>query len=172
MEAVCKAVDGPVSLEVVGTTAESMVEEARNLVTFGPNVVVKIPLIAEGLKAVRQLTAMGISTNVTLAFSAVQALLAAKAGATYVSPFVGRLDGIGQDGMEIISQIRTIYDNYDIETKILTASVRHPGHVLEAAMIGSDAITIPFNVIEQLAKHPLTDLGLESFLKDWKKLTA
>ena len=163
--------EGPVSLEVVGLTAEAMVEEARDLIKFGSNVVVKIPMTLEGMKAVRVLTAMGIETNVTLVFSPLQALLAAKAGATYVSPFVGRLDGISHDGMEIISQIVTIFNNYDFKTKILVASVRHPMHVLQAALMGAHVSTIPFKVLEQFAAHPLTDMGLASFLADWKKLT-
>ncbi len=170
MEAVCKEVDGPVSLEVVGTTAKDMLEEARELIKFGPNVVVKIPMLLEGLIAVRELTAMDIRTNVTLIFSPLQALMAAKAGATYVSPFVGRLDGIAQDGMETIRQIVTIFDNYDMATKVLVASVRDPMHVVEAALTGADVATLPFKVIEQLAQHPLTDKGLKSFLDDWAKL--
>lgn len=168
---ICDTVDGPVSLEVVGTTAEAMVREAEHLVSFGDNVVVKIPMIAEGLTATRELESRGIRTNVTLVFSAMQALLAAKAGATYVSPFVGRLDGIGQNGMEVVSQIRTIFDNYGMNTKILVASVRSPNHVLEGALLGADVATVPYKVITQLTKHPLTDSGLDSFLNDWKKLT-
>jgi len=168
---ICDTVDGPVSLEVVGTKAEDMVREAEHLVTFGNNVVVKIPMIAEGLVATRELEARGIRTNVTLVFSAMQALLAAKAGATYVSPFVGRLDGIGQSGMEVVSQIRTIFDNYGMNTKILVASVRSPNHVLEGALLGADVATVPYKVITQLTQHPLTDSGLEAFLNDWKKLT-
>jgi transaldolase len=168
---ICDIVDGPVSLEVVGTKAEDMVREAEHLVTFGNNVVVKIPMIAEGLVATRELKARGIRTNVTLVFSAMQALLAAKAGATYVSPFVGRLDGIGQSGMEVVSQIRTIFDNYGMNTKILVASVRSPNHVLEGALLGADVATVPYKVITQLTQHPLTDSGLEAFLNDWKKLT-
>lgn len=168
-ELICKEVQGPVSLEVVGLTADQMVKEALELIKFGPNVVIKVPMIMEGLKAVRRLTDQGIYTNVTLVFSPMQALLAAKAGATYVSPFVGRLDGIGHNGMEIISQIVTIFANYQYQTKTLVASVRHPGHVLEAAMMGAEVATIPFKVMEQFAKHPLTDIGLEQFLADWKK---
>ena len=171
-ELICKEVEGPVSLEVVGTTAKEMVAEAQELVKFGPQVVIKIPMIAEGLIATRELTGMNIDTNVTLIFSPLQALLAAKAGATYVSPFVGRLDGISHDGMEIVQQIVTIYENYAYETKVIVASIRHPRHVLEAALMGADVSTIPFNVIGQLAQHPLTDLGLQAFLKDWAKLTA
>lgn len=170
-EVICKEVSGPVSLEVVGLKAEEMVAEAKELIKFGDNVVIKIPMLLEGMKAVRELTEMGIKTNVTLVFSPMQALLAAKAGATYVSPFVGRLDGIGHDGMEIISQIVTIYENYGYATKVLVASVRHPKHVLDAALMGADVATIPFKVLSQFAKHPLTDSGLESFLADWDKLT-
>ena len=170
-ELICREVDGPVSLEVVGLDAESMLAEAKDLIAFGPNVVIKIPMLLEGLKAVRQLTDMGVKTNVTLVFSPMQALLAAKAGATYVSPFVGRLDGIAHDGMELISQMVTIYENYGFSAKVLVASVRHPRHVLDAALMGADVATIPFKVIGQLVKHPLTDSGLEAFLADWKKLT-
>ncbi|WP_147821762.1 fructose-6-phosphate aldolase [Salidesulfovibrio onnuriiensis] len=168
--AICDEVEGPVSLEVVGTTADAMVEEARELMKFGPNVVVKIPMLPEGMKAVRTLSAMGIQTNVTLVFSPNQALLAAKAGATYVSPFVGRIDAIGGNGMDVVSQILTIYGQYGFGTKVLVASVRHSGHVLESALMGADVITIPFGVIKQLAHHPLTDSGLEAFLKDAEKL--
>lgn len=166
---ICKTVDGPVSLEVLGVTAEEMVAEARELVKFGPNVVVKIPMLMEGLKAVRQLTEMGIDTNVTLVFSPLQALMAAKAGATYVSPFVGRVDDIGADGMELIQQIVTIFDNYDFSTQVLVASIRNPIHILDSALAGADVATIPFGVLDKLAKHPLTDKGLEAFLKDWEK---
>lgn len=169
-EGICKEVDGPVSLEVVGTTAEEMIAEAEDLVRFGDNVVIKIPMTMEGLKAVQQLSAKKIKTNVTLVFSAVQALLAAKAGAAYVSPFVGRLDGIGHDGMELVSEILTIFDNYGFDTEVIVASIRHPAHVLQSALIGAHISTIPFKVIEQLSKHPLTDTGLEAFLKDWEKV--
>lgn len=168
---ICDEVSGPVSLEVVGLTADEMIAEARELVRFGPNVVVKIPMLPEGMKAVKALHEMDIETNVTLVFSANQALLAAKAGATYVSPFVGRLDAIGQSGMELVSQIVTIYGNYGFDTKVLVASVRHPGHVLDSAVIGADVVTLPFGVINQLAAHPLTDTGLEAFLSDWKKMS-
>ncbi|GAB7080571.1 fructose-6-phosphate aldolase [Megalodesulfovibrio paquesii] len=170
MQAICKEVDGPVSLEVVGTTTKDMLAEARELIKFGPNVVIKIPMILDGLAAVRELQAMDIPTNVTLVFTPMQALLAAKAGATYVSPFIGRLDALGQEGMDCIRQIVTIFDNYDIATKVLVASIRHPMHVVEAALTGADVATLPFAVIEQLAKHPLTDKGLETFLKDWDEL--
>jgi transaldolase len=163
-------VDGPVSLEVVGTEAEAMIEEAKALVEFGDNVVVKIPLLLEGMKAVKELSALGIKTNVTLCFSPLQALLAAKAGATYISPFIGRLDDIGQNGMELIEQVVTIYENYGYETNVLVASVRNPMHIADAAMLGADVVTIPAKVIKQIAAHPLTDKGLESFLADWDKV--
>jgi transaldolase len=163
-------VPGPISAEVTATDAEGMLKEARALAKFGPQVVIKIPLIVEGLRAVKALAAEGVKTNVTLCFSAVQALLAAKAGATYVSPFVGRLDDISQDGMELISDIVQIYRNYEFETKVLVASVRNPVHVLHAAKLGAHVATIPFSVIDQLAKHPLTDSGLKKFLADWEKV--
>ncbi len=165
---ICSIVDGPVSAEVVSILAEEMIVEGRKLSKIHRNVVVKIPLIVEGLKAVCQLTRENIKTNVTLCFSATQALLAAKAGAAYISPFIGRLDDISHEGMDIIRDIRIIYDNYKYPTKILTASARHPLHVLEAAKLGSDVITMPFKVLQQLVKHPLTDMGLEKFLADWK----
>lgn len=165
---ICELVDGPVSLEVIGTTHEAMIKEAKDLVSFGPNVVVKIPMIPEGLKALRELTERGIRTNVTLVFSPTQALLAAKLGATYVSPFVGRLDGLSQSGMETVEQMRTIFDNYDFPTKILVASVRHPMHVLDAGLIGADVVTLPYPTLMQLVKHPLTDSGLAAFLADWE----
>lgn len=166
---ICDIVDGPVNAEVVSTDADGMVREAKELAAWHENIVVKIPMLPEGLKAVHRLTAEGIKTNVTLVFSPLQALMAAKAGATYVSPFVGRLDDISHDGMELASQIVTIYDNYYFETQVLVASVRNPLHVLEAAMMGADVATIPFNVIKQLAHHPLTDIGLKKFLADWEK---
>ena len=158
----------PVSLEVASTDTEGMIREGEHLAQYGSNVVIKIPLTVEGLKAVNYFESKGIKTNVTLCFSPNQALLAMKAGATMLSPFVGRLDDIGHEGMELISQIKTIKDNYGFETEILVASVRHPMHVYEAAMIGADIATIPYKVIAQLAKHPLTDIGLERFLKDWE----
>lgn len=167
---ILKVVDGPVNLEVVGTDAETMVAEGRKLAAFGDNVVVKIPMIPEGLKAVKRLTAEGIKTNVTLIFSSPQALLAAKAGATYASPFVGRLDDIGHEGMDLIADIRLIYDNYDYTTEILVASVRHPLHLVDAARMGADVATVPFKVIMALTKHPLTDKGLAQFLADWEKV--
>ncbi len=163
-------VPGPVSAEVTATDHDGMMREAHELAKVGDNVVIKVPLIVEGLRAVRDLASEGIRTNVTLCFSPVQALLAAKAGATYVSPFVGRLDDISEDGMSLIAQILEIYRNYDFATKVLVASVRHPVHVLEAARLGADVATIPYNVIAQLAQHPLTDIGLKKFLADWEKV--
>lgn len=169
-EAICREVEGPVSLEVVGLEAGQMLAEARELIKIGPNVVVKIPMIQEGLKAVRELAEQGVATNVTLIFSPLQALLAAKAGATYVSPFVGRLDDIGHEGMNIVQEIVTIYENYAFETQVLVASVRSPQHVLDAALMGADVATVPYKVLTQLIKHPLTDKGLEAFLADWKNV--
>lgn len=166
---ICNIVNGPISAEVVATTCEAMVQEGHELAKIHKNVVVKIPLIVEGLKAVKILSSEGIKVNVTLCFSANQALLAAKAGATYISPFIGRLDDISQDGMSIIKDIKLIYDNYRFSTQILTASIRHPLHVLEAAKAGSHVATMPFKVLEQMIKHPLTDIGLKRFLADWDK---
>jgi transaldolase len=166
---ICSVVDGPVSAEVVSTDAEGMVAEARELAKIADNIVIKIPLIKEGLKAVKILSSEGIKTNVTLCFSAVQALMAAKAGADYISPFVGRLDDIGQTGMELIEQIIAIYEAYGYETEIIVASIRNPLHVLDSATMGADIATIPYKVMEQLIKHPLTDIGLANFLKDWEK---
>ncbi len=163
-------VDGPVSLETVSLDTEGMVKEGRFLAELGDNVVVKIPMTKEGMKAVNILEEEGIPTNVTLIFSPMQALIAAKAGASYVSPFIGRLDDISTDGMNLIRDIRTIFDNYGYETEIIAASIRHPIHVLEAAKAGADIATIPFNVLESLFKHPLTDIGIERFLKDWEKV--
>ena len=170
MRQIAELVPGPVSAEVIALDADGMVTEAKELVKLGDNIVIKIPMVAEGLKAVKELTGMGIKTNVTLIFSPLQALLAAKAGATYVSPFVGRLDDISSDGMDLVAQISEIYDNYGYLTKIIVASIRHPRHVLEAARIGADVCTIPFKVMMQLAQHPLTDIGVERFLADWRKL--
>ena len=170
LEKICSIVDGDISAEVVSTDYDGMVKEGRELAKIHKNIVIKVPLIKEGLKAVKTFAGEGIKTNVTLCFSPSQALLAAKAGAYLVSPFVGRLDDISYNGMELISQIRQIYDNYDYQTQILVASVRHPIHFVESCMIGADVCTMPFKVIEQLAKHPLTDIGLEKFLDDWKKL--
>ncbi|MGI6208215.1 MAG: fructose-6-phosphate aldolase [Anaerolineae bacterium] len=166
LDEICALVDGPVSIEVLATEADAMVEEAKEIASIGPNVVVKIPTIEEGIKATTRLTQMGIRTNLTLVFNAAQALLAAKAGATYVSPFVGRLDAIGHDGMEIVRQIKTIYGNYGYKTKIIVAAVRHPMHVLEGALIGADVVTARLDVVEQLFHHPMTDIGLEQFLAD------
>jgi transaldolase len=166
---ICSIVNGPVSAEVISNDANGMIKEARELAKLADNIVVKIPLIKEGLKAVKILSGEGIKTNVTLCFSAVQALMAAKAGANYISPFVGRLDDIGHDGMEIVEQILGIYENYGYETEVIVASIRNPIHVLKAALMGADIATIPFNVMEQLIRHPLTDVGLEKFLADWKK---
>jgi transaldolase len=167
---ILEAVPGPVSLEVVSLDAAGMVAEAKKLVELGANVVIKVPLTTEGLKATKVLSGEGIDVNQTLVFSPVQALMAAKAGAAYVSPFVGRLDDVAQNGMELVKQILAIFDNYGFSTEVIVASVRHPMHVLEAAMLGADIATIPFGVIAQLAKHPLTDAGIEKFLADWKKV--
>ena len=167
---ICGIVDGPVNAEVVSVDTKGMIREARELVKLADNIVVKIPLIEEGLKAVRVLAQEGIKTNVTLCFSPVQALMAAKAGAAYISPFVGRLDDISQPGMELAEQIITIYENYAFETEVIVASIRNPVHVLDAALMGADIATIPYKVIQQLIKHPLTDIGLDKFLADWKKL--
>ena len=165
-------VDGPVSLETIATDAPTIVKEGRSLAKLHSNVVVKVPVIREGLKAVKELAADGIKTNVTLNFSPIQALLAAKCGATYISPFVGRLDAIGHVGMDLVRQTRTIYDNYGFETKILTAAVRHPEHVLQSALAGADACTMFFDFFKMLYDHPLTDNGLEIFLNDWAKVTG
>jgi transaldolase len=167
---ICDIVKGPVSAEVVSLKHDDMMKEAREYAALRPNIVVKIPLIPEGLKALRTCTEEGIKTNCTLCFSATQALLAAKAGATYISPFVGRLDDISTDGMQLISEIVQIYDNYGYETQVLVASVRHPMHVQQAALLGAHVMTAPLSVLLQLSKHPLTDLGLEKFLKDWEKV--
>jgi len=170
-----KIVDGPISLEVVSEKADDMVKEAKSLIKrvsekYRKNVAIKIPMTSEGLKAVKKLKTEGIKTNVTLIFSANQALLAAKAGATYVSPFIGRLDDIGQEGMQIVEEIMEIFCNYDIETEVIVASVRHPIHVIDAARIGADIATLPPAVIRKMVKHKLTDAGIESFLKDWEKV--
>jgi len=170
VEEICRIVDGPVNLEVVGTDADTMVAEGRDLAKIHANVVVKIPMIAEGLKAVRRLSLEGIKINVTLCFSPSQALLAAKAGATYISPFIGRLDDISHVGMDVVRDILAIYRNYGYPTQVLAASLRHPLHVVEAAKAGAHVATMPFAVLQQLVKHPLTDIGLERFLADWKKV--
>lgn len=169
---ICEVVDGPISAEVVAVDAEGILREGRELARIHKNVVVKVPLIEEGLKAVRVFAGEGIRTNVTLCFSASQALLAAKAGATYISPFVGRIDDISGDGMELIGQIVQIYRNYGFSTEVLTASVRHPVHFVQAALLGAHVATLPLKVIKQLLKHPLTDLGLQQFLADAKKIPA
>lgn len=169
LKEICAVVDGPVSAEVVSLECDGMLKEARELAKISDNIVVKIPMIVEGMKAVKQLSAENIDTNVTLVFSTAQALLAAKAGATFVSPFVGRLDDVSQSGMDLISDIMTVYRNYGYRSEVIVASVRSPMHVMEAAMIGADIATIPFKVIAQLAKHPLTDIGMEQFLADWEK---
>ena len=170
LDEILKIVDGPISAEVISTDYEGILKEGRELSKIHKNIVVKVPLIREGLKAVKTLTGEGINVNVTLCFSPNQALLAAKAGATYISPFVGRLDDISTSGMDLISQIVQIYRNYNYETEVLVASVRHPLHVVEAALIGADVCTMPFAVIDKMFNHPLTDIGLEKFLSDWKKL--
>jgi len=166
---ICAIVDGPISAEVVSLDADGMVKEARELAKISDNIVVKIPMIEEGLKAVKRLTDESIKTNVTLVFSSSQALLAAKAGATYVSPFVGRLDDISLNGMDLIGEIMTILQNYGFDTEVIVASVRSPMHVVDSALIGAHIATIPYKVIAQLAKHPLTDIGMEKFLADWEK---
>ena len=166
---IVKIVDGPISAEVVATDYDGIMKEAHELAKIHKNIVVKVPLIKEGIKAVKSLSSEGINTNVTLCFSPSQALLAAKAGATYISPFVGRLDDISHDGMELVQQIVQIYNNYNFKTQVLVASIRHPLHLVDAALMGAHVATMPFDVINKLFKHPLTDLGLEKFLNDWKK---
>jgi transaldolase len=166
---ICALVDGPISAEVISLDADGMVTEARELAKIHKNIVIKVPMTEEGLKAVNQLTAEDIKTNVTLIFSSTQALLAAKAGATYVSPFVGRLDDISLNGMDLISDIMTILQNYKLATEVIVASVRSPLHVAQSALLGADIATIPYKVIAQMAKHPLTDVGMEKFLADWEK---
>ena len=167
---ICEIVKGDVSAEVISTTYAEIVEEGRRIAEIADNVVVKVPLIKDGIKAIKTFSEEGIKTNCTLCFSATQALIAAKAGATYISPFIGRLDDISSDGMNLIADIRLIYDNYGLDTEILAASIRHPIHLLESARMGADVATMPLKVIEQLLKHPLTDIGLENFLADWDKL--
>jgi transaldolase len=169
---ICDIVDGPISLETVALEAGEIVKEGRALAKIHKNVVIKVPIIREGLKAVKILAAEGLKTNVTVTFSPLQALLAAKVGATYISPFVGRLDAVGHDGMEVVRQIKTIYRNYGFATQVLTAAVRHPLHVLQAALAGSDVATMSFEVLEQLYHHPLTDVGIDVFLKDWAKVSG
>jgi transaldolase len=172
LKEICSLVEGPVSAEVVAVDADGMVREGRELARIADHIVVKVPMLEAGLVAVRRLAAEGIKTNVTLCFSSPQCLLAAKAGASYVSPFIGRLDDAGQDGMEVIREARAIFDNYQIATEILAASIRHPRHVVAAAMLGADAATLPPEVLKKLLQHPLTDRGLEQFLADWRQLAA
>jgi len=172
IQEICEIVDGPISAEVISTDTEGMLKEARHLAGLHKNIVVKIPMTVDGIKATCQLTKEGIRTNVTLVFSPLQALMAAKAGATYVSPFIGRLDDISQDGLQLIEQIVEIYANYAYETEIIVASVRNPLHVLDSAIIGADIATIPYSVLGKFASHPLTDKGLKAFLDDWNKSQA
>jgi transaldolase len=170
LKEICSVVPGPVSAEVVTVTTEEMVREGRDLAKIAKNIVVKIPMIREGLRAIRTLSSEGIKINTTLIFSPTQALLAAKAGASFVSPFIGRLDDISHVGMDIVREMRVIFDNYDFSCEILAASIRNPLHVVDAATVGADIATMPFSVLESLIKHPLTDIGLQKFLKDWEKL--
>ncbi len=170
MKKIVEIIKGPISLEVVAIDFDKMMEESLKLAKYGENVVVKIPMTMDGLKVVHALTKKGIKTNVTLIFSANQALLAAKAGATYVSPFIGRLDDIGSEGLNLVSEIVQIFASYDISTQLLVASVRHPLHVIEAAKMGADVVTLPPDILDKMIRHPLTDKGLDSFLSDWKKL--
>ncbi len=170
LKEICSIVEGPVSAEVVATDTDGMLTEGRSLAKIADNIVVKIPMIEAGMVAVRRLASEGIRTNVTLCFSSVQCLVAAKAGATYVSPFIGRIDDVGQEGMDVIRETRQMFDNYSIATQILAASIRHPRHVAEAAMIGADVATLPPEVLKKLLQHPLTDRGLQAFLADWNKL--
>jgi transaldolase len=172
LKEICSLVDGPVSAEVLAVDIDGMVKEGRALAQIADNIVVKVPMIEAGLVAVRRLAAAGIKTNVTLCFSSVQCLLAAKAGASYVSPFIGRLDDVGQEGMTVIREARIIFDNYQLATEILAASLRHPRHVIDAAMLGADVATLPPDVLRKLLLHPLTDRGLEQFLADWSKAAA
>jgi transaldolase len=170
IEEICSIVDGPISAEAVSLDAEGIVKEAKEISKIHKNIVIKVPVIREGIKATKQLTDLGIKTNLTLNFNATQALLAAKVGAAYISPFVGRLDNINQDGMDLVRQIKQIYCNYGYQTEIIVAAVRHPGHVLQSALIGADICTMRFDIMKMLYDHPLTDQGLEQFLKDWQKV--
>jgi len=172
IQRICEIVQGPVSAEVVSLDAEGMIKEAREIATWSPHVVIKIPMTWEGVKATKALSREGIKTNVTLVFSPNQALLAGLAGATYVSPFLGRLDDVGHDGMAVVAEIVEVYRKSGIATKVLAASIRHPLHVVQAAKIGADVATVPFKVLKQMVKHPLTDVGIERFLADWKKVTG
>jgi transaldolase len=167
---ITRIVPGPISVESVSTKAKDIVKEAESLAKMADNVVVKVPICVEGLKAIKELSQLGVQVNTTLVFSPLQALLAAKAGARYVSPFIGRLDDIAHPGMDLVEQIMIMFDNYGIETEVIVASIRHPLHVVEAALIGADIVTVPFPVLEKLVKHPLTDIGMERFLKDWAKV--
>jgi transaldolase len=167
---ICRIVPGPVSVECLSTVAGEIVNEARELAKIAPNVVIKIPVCVEGLKATKVLSSEGIKINMTLVFSSAQALLAAKAGATYVSPFIGRLDDVSQEGMGLVEEIVTLFENYRLATEVIVASIRHPRHVIEAGLLGADIATIPASVLEKMVKHPLTDTGMEKFLKDWAKV--
>lgn len=167
---ICEIVDGPISAEAVSTEADAIVEEGRELSMIHPNVNIKVPMTEEGIKATKILSEEGIDVNVTLIFSPAQALLACKAGARYISPFVGRLDDIGHNGMKVVADILEIIWNYDFDTEVIVASVRHPGHVIEAALLGADIATVPYNVLKKMFNHPLTDIGIERFLKDWEKV--
>ncbi|MBN1110057.1 MAG: fructose-6-phosphate aldolase [Methanomassiliicoccales archaeon] len=171
VEEICQVVDGPISVEVVGLRSEEMYTEGMELAAVHENIVIKVPMTEEGLKATKRLSEEGVAVNMTLVFSANQALLAAKAGARYVSPFVGRLDDVGQDGMQLVSEIMDILDNYDFDTEVIVASVRHPIHVTQAARMGAHIATIPFDVLKKMFRHPLTDIGIERFLKDWEKVS-
>jgi transaldolase len=170
LEEICGLVDGPISAEVISLNLEGMLEEARDLVKVSPNVVIKIPVTPVGLQATSTLAGEGIRVNVTLVFSALQALLAARAGAAFVSPFIGRIDDTGQDGMDVLDDIMEIFCNYDFDTRVIAASIRHTGHVLNAARLGADIATVPFSVLGQMFKHPLTDQGIAKFMEDWKKV--
>ena len=172
LKEICSLVEGPVSAEVIAVDADGMVREGESLIKIADNIVVKIPMTEAGMVAVRRLSKQGIKTNVTLCFSSVQCLIAAKAGASYVSPFIGRLDDVGQEGMDVIRETRVIFDNYHYETEILAASIRHPRHVVDAAMLGADVATLPPDILKKLLQHPLTDRGLEQFLADWGKLST
>lgn len=169
---ICSLVDGPVSAEVISIDPEEIYTEGKKLASIAENVVVKVPMIEDGLPAIRRLSGEGVRVNVTLCFSSVQCLIAAKAGAAYVSPFIGRVDDVGQEGMQIISECRTIFDNYGLETEILAASIRHPRHIIEAALIGAHAATMPTDILRKMLTHPLTDQGLDKFLNDWSKLVS
>lgn len=172
LQQICRIVRGPISAEVISVDADGMYEEGRKLARIADNIVIKIPMLEEGMQATSRLRAEGIDVNVTLCFSSMQCLIAAKAGATFVSPFIGRLDDIGHDGMDVIRKTRQIFDNYAIETEILTASIRHPRHVAEAALLGADIATIPTSTLKRMLLHPLTDRGIDQFLNDWSKLTS